>query len=455
MSKSLLDTLPTEILCIVAEYLSTEDLKNLSLANSVLRTIIASRLFEVLQVDCPLREDHIAGAVLRKYGAHVVELRLNVTFFPNKVVDKRLGSLLRNFFRSSQRYRSCQPASAWARRAVDIPVIHDLLQFKDLPRCKSLTLHTRGDDDFIHFEDDNNSTDAGITYTSNNPENWEDVERKEQRYSWRAALRDMYRDVANLSSAVELKISSFLPRKVSFWRKDEWAGFLGRLKKLTLHPYGANAGAQRNVDMFQGSHELFRNLSSLMLTHATVLEHLEIVAHESGFLGGDSLVLAPNTMPSLRVLHLENVAATSILPNFLQGTHKDLSKIHIVNCVAQIQSSIGEDQPSWGDLWMCIREAVPEPKEIMCILPKMPLTWKEVGFFVGDGYVRNGSEWVEAKSLAARVTKERNSYIWPYAHVRMYGSVRYDDEMNVKKLMAEEDNLEYKAMVEAVESVGG
>lgn len=219
MYESSLETLPTEVLCMVAEHLSTEDLRNLSPVNSAFRIATAPCLFEVLQVNCPLREDHIVGAVLRKYGAHVVKLRLNVVFFPNKVDDKSLGRLPRNHSEYSQWYWSDPPASVWARRAVDIPVIHDLLQFKGLPRCKSLNLHSEGDDDFVecgYWDWDDNSTGTDSIYTFYERESWEEVDRKEQKYSWRAALRDMYCDIAIRSSVKEFKISSFLPRKVSF-----------------------------------------------------------------------------------------------------------------------------------------------------------------------------------------------------------------------------------------------
>jgi hypothetical protein len=459
MSESSLETLPTEVLCMVAEHLSTEDLRNLSLVNSAFRIATAPCLFEVLRVNCPLREDHITEAVLRKYGAHVVELRLNVTFFPNKVDYKRLGRLPRSHSEYSQWYWSDPPASVWARRAVDIPVIHDLIHFKGLARCKSLTLHTEGDDDFVQCGYggwDDNGTGIGSIYTFYEHEDWEEVDRKEYEYSWRAALRDMYRDVATLSTTQELKISSFLPRRVSFWQKDEWADFLGRLRRLTLHPYGGDNGAEWDVNKMPGFNEFFGELSTLMFSHAKELEHLEIVAHESGFLGSDSLVLAPDTMPALRVVHLENMAVTSILPNFLQGIHKYLSRIHIVECVALAKSSTGEDQPSWGNLWTWIREAVPEPKDITCVLSKAPLTEEEeFEYREGDDYVPPESESVEVKRLRVRVAKERDFYVWPYAQVGKYGGVSADEATNLERLESEEDNLEYRLMVEAVERVGG
>jgi hypothetical protein len=443
---------------MVAEHLSTWDLKNLSTANSAFRIAIVPFLFDVLQVNCPLQEDNIAGTVLRKYGAYVVELRLNVTFLPNQMEDKSLGRLPRDCPEYLQRYWSDPPASVWARRAVDIPVIHDLIQFKGLPHCKSLTLHTEGDNDFEQCGytnwDDNRTGTASICPFYEH-ECWEEVDRKEQKYSWRAALRDMYYDVATLSPAKELKISSFLPRKVSLWQKYEWGGFLGRLRKLTLHPYGGDNGTVWDVNKMPGFNEFFGELSSLMFTHAKELEYLKIVAHKSGFLGTDSLVLEPDTMPALRVLHLENMAATSILPNFLQGIHKDLSKIHIVKCVALTESSTGEDQPSWGSLWMWIREAVPEPKEITCVLPQVPLTWEEADYTGGDAYVSPLSEPVEVKRLRARLAKERDFYAWPYAQVGKYGGVSADEATNMERLECEEDNYEYRLMVEAVESVGG
>lgn len=443
---------------MVTEHLSTWDLKNLSTANSAFRIAIVPCLFGVLQVNCPLREDHVAGTVLRKYGAYVVELRLNVTFLPNQMEDKSLDRLPKEYLEYVQQYWSDPPASVWARRTGDIPVIHDLIQFKGLPHCKSLTLHTEGDNDFEqsgHTDWDDSRTGTASVYTFYEHEGWEEVERKEQKYSWRAALRDMYRDIAKLSPTKELKISSFLPRKVSFWQEDGWASFLRRLRKLTLHSYGGNDGAVWDVNKMPGFNQFFGDLSSLMLIHAKELEHLEIVAHESGFLGSNSLVLAPDIMPALRVLRLENMAVTSILPNFLQGIHKDLSNIRIVKCVALSESPSGEDPPSWGDLWMWIREAVPEPKEITCVLPEAPLTWEEADYSYGDVYVAPQWEPMEVQRLRARLAKERGFYVWPYAQVGKYGGVSADEERNLEMLECEEDNYEYRLMVKAVESVGG
>lgn len=155
MSKSSLETVPNEVLCMIAEHLSTEDLKNFSLVNSAVRIATAPCLFKVLQVNCPLREDHNVGPVIRKYGAYVRELRLNVTFFPNKAEDGLRDEPPRAFREYIERHCCNHPDSVWTRRAVDVPIIHDLIQFKGLPGCKSLTLRTKGDLDFkpLGYED--------------------------------------------------------------------------------------------------------------------------------------------------------------------------------------------------------------------------------------------------------------------------------------------------------------
>ncbi|SPJ71067.1 uncharacterized protein FTOL_00795 [Fusarium torulosum] len=160
-------------------------------------------------------------------------------------------------------------------------------------------------------------------------------------------------------------------------------------------------------------------------------------------------------MPSLRVLHLENMAATSILPNFLQGIHKDLRKIRIVKCVALTESSTGEDQPSWGSLWTWIREAVPEPEEITCVLTKAPLTGEEADYTGGDVYIPPEWELVEVKRLRARLAMEEDFYVWPYAQVWKYGGISADEATNLQMLESEGDNLEYRLMLEGVENVGG
>lgn len=267
MSISSVEKLPPEVLFSISDHLDPYDRKNLSLVNSGLRSAIAPCLFKVLRVHCPLVEDHIVPAIVTKYGAHVLELRLDVTFHPNELEEEKSdydpGSEDEDNEEETDTewYWENPPASIWARQEADVPIMHDLIKFQNLPRCKTLTLHTNGEKDFKMKADwDDNELASNHVYFCHDPDSWEELQAKEQKYPWRAALRDMYHDIATLSTVDDLRILNFLPRKTSFWQNDEWVGFLGQLKKLTLHTYGGNYDAGCLVNTLSGFHAFFHEL---------------------------------------------------------------------------------------------------------------------------------------------------------------------------------------------------
>ncbi|KAM0340353.1 hypothetical protein ACHAPU_010489, partial [Fusarium lateritium] len=180
MSDVSLASLSTELLRMFTDQLAVEDLKNLSLVHSTFRIATTSCLFKVLRVNCPLPKDHMLEIVTNKHGAHVLELRLNVTFFPEKYSDTSSDE---EYFKSKW-YWSDPPDSVWAREAADISAIHDLIQFKGLPRCKSLTLHIDDDENFeVNGDWDDNEICCDSIYFFIEPESWERVDEKEQKYT--------------------------------------------------------------------------------------------------------------------------------------------------------------------------------------------------------------------------------------------------------------------------------
>lgn len=85
MSISSLERLPPEVLFSISDHLDPDDRKNLSLVNSDLRSAMTPCLFKVLRINCPLVENDIVPTIVTKYGAYVLELRLDVTFYPNEL----------------------------------------------------------------------------------------------------------------------------------------------------------------------------------------------------------------------------------------------------------------------------------------------------------------------------------------------------------------------------------
>ncbi|GKU07805.1 unnamed protein product [Fusarium langsethiae] len=517
MSRSLLENLPPEVLFSISDQLDLDDRKKLSLVNSGLRSAIAPYLFKVLRVNCPIIEDNIIPTVVNKYGAHVLELRLNVIFCPNEIGEQDEtedeveeegedesnegdagdgdkasdmdvpksgeenddeskhnsqaeagvsekedeGSGESDSESDSNRawYWTNPPTSVWARKEADISVVHDLLRSTALPRCKTLTLYTNGEEDFeVEADWDNNDIGNNSIYFCCEQEDWDEVKIKEKRYPWRAALRDMYHDIATLSAADDLKLLNFLPRKTSFWQKDEWAAYLGRLKRLTLHTYGADNGAGWAANTLPGFRAFFYDLPDTMLAHANSLEYLEIKAHEFGFLGGSSsLFLAPGSLPALRILHVHGMAVTSVLTDFLDEVRGKLSEIHITNCVALDLDTNGAQQPRWAELWKAARQAIKAPAEITCIpIKEQPITEAEDYHYDDEPYIPPDDEEEKIKEFRRRAKEDEDFCLWPWAgEDEKYGTIYADHERNLERLEAEEDNLEFKLLAEEVRRGGG
>ncbi|KAM0430166.1 hypothetical protein ACHAPT_006174 [Fusarium lateritium] len=530
-----LNSLPPELLSIITEQLGQDDRKNLSLVNSTTRAAMVPFLFRALKVTCPLPEDHILQDIVQKFGSHVLNLHLHVSFYPNQmnldqdpveddvdmddneeVEDNAEDEAKEDEDEQNQEkenadegsdneeksangsndgdneepdkgddnpeqdnaegeengpeededgpegpeeneeearwYWENPPESVWARKSVDVAAVKDLIRFKGLPRCSILSLHTMGVENFeVEADwDDNDLCDSGMYFCSY-AEDWDEVKKKEEKYSWRAALRDMWHDVASLSKTRHLEVIDFLPRKSSSWKTSEWSGFLGRLKELTLFPYGSDNGAGWLVNTLPGFNDFFKELSPIMLEHAKYLERLKIVADEAGFLSYDSLKLPPGILPELQVLHLENMAAPAILPPFLEGKPHKLREIHLKDCVAVETNDYDFEMKTWATLWKAIRETGDTPLRITYQHHKSPPLTEEENF-------ADEPDWKPAEDEEEGITRLRKmvaadkDITWPYVNVdTKYGMTSDDDVLNVEHLEMGEDNKEYRALMNEME----
>ncbi|KAJ4117523.1 hypothetical protein NW768_010886 [Fusarium equiseti] len=442
-----LQNLPPEVLLTVANFLNYDDRKNLSAVNANFYCTIAPSLFKRLKINCPLskNETQFLTDIVRKYGTSVVELRFNVTFYPRQKDTE-------NNDEDTPWFWTDPPASAWTREIADVDTVHDLLQFKGLPNCKILAVYTNGHDNFSENDmggeeaewDDNDMAGTGIYFCSD-PEEWDDVVSMEQEYPWRAALRDMYRDIATLSPTQDLKFLNFLPRKVSFWQEQEWSEFLGRLKKLTLHTYGGDNGAGADVTTLEGFQVFFNELSTLLFTHAKELECLKIAALENGFLGVNSLSLDPLTMPKVRELHLRNMAVNTVLIPFLKG--RKFEKLVLEDCVAQKADQDFNPQPTWADLFEQLRKSITTPVEMLIKFSKRaPLTRDEAYRGEEEGYAHSKTEPRRIKRLRQK-TYTGEACIWPYVDLdTKYGFIFPDPDMNAERLGDIHDSFQFELL---------
>lgn len=233
-----LDHLPPEIFVAISDLLPWTDKESLSIVNKTLRNQLVPHLFRHLKVNCPLARENNLQSVIQLHGAYTVSVRVNVEFQPNPPNSGLEGTEV-DPDSTEAWYWDDYPASVWARDSVNISTMQDVIQFKGMPKCTNLSIHTNGEEDFEIDGgwDENDLADTSIYFCSS-PESWEKVKEKEKQYKWRKAWCELWKDVAKYAKTESLELLHFLPIKASCWLDPEWVAFLGRLKSLTIRAYG-------------------------------------------------------------------------------------------------------------------------------------------------------------------------------------------------------------------------
>ncbi|KAF4966742.1 hypothetical protein FSARC_5607 [Fusarium sarcochroum] len=476
-----LTRLPPELLPPIINELSLNDKKHVSLTDSTMREVMAPYLYTTMVIDCPLLESSSLSDVAQKYGAFVKNLHLRVHICPNKKEpdqnegyedsdedDVEEGSGTKdeenNMVQKSQQgeYNSDEeveddtgiiygdfdyetfwktpPASVWARRATDAPIVRDMIQSKGLPHCRTLSVTIDPNKNHKLYNErywDDFSYERGHFCRSS--EVWENVRRHEKVYAWRATMRDMWCDIATLSKAERLVIYDFMPKRITAWLKPEWAGFLGRLKDLTLFMYGKYHEMEFPAYVYYGFTTFLQQLSDDMWIHLSKLERLKIVAHERGFIDDRSLEFPIRSMPALKAIYLENVIAPQVLTDFLRGGCPHLEEIRLKDCVAAAWRL--KNVTTWAELWGAARETGKKPLRII---------WEESDIAPlkadddPDENVRGA--WAQLYKILG---DDEGFRIWPY--VEFNGNGIYMPDNIVEYLKERDDNREYTKLLEEME----
>ncbi|RGP74597.1 hypothetical protein FSPOR_1174 [Fusarium sporotrichioides] len=438
-----LDYLPPEIFLAVTDLLPWTDKESLSIANNKIRNQLVPHLFRHIKIDCPLDRKNNLQSVIQLHGAHILSVRLNVGFQPNPPNSSLEGTKVDSDTAEAW-YWDDYPTSVWAQDSVDIPLIHDVIQFKGMPKCTKLIIHTNGVEDFETDGgwDENDLADMSI-YFCTSPEDWETVKDKEKKYSWRKAWNELWRDVARHAKTESLETLHFLPIKASCWLEPEWAAFLGRLKNLTIRVYDNGAGWAANT--LEGFNAFFNQMPDFLFEHAKGLEHLCIAGHEDGYLGQDALRFESNTMLELKSLRLETMSITESLKEFLSGSTPKLESLHLFNVAAWAMG----DEPTWADFWKAVRGRNPRLKEVVYGSPKSaPLTEGEC---YNDDFDPEEMDPEEVARVRKKVTDDPTLIIWPYVTSDdKYGDVQDWEDLNLESLEKGDDNREYKLLTDEI-----
>ncbi|KAG5659757.1 hypothetical protein KAF25_002316 [Fusarium avenaceum] len=430
MTSPTLNQLPPEIILDISDCLTSVDIKSLSLVDKTIRQHMVPQLFKHVKVHCPLPRDHVLRSVVAKYGTYVSSLSLQVTFYPNPPNLSYDGTKVNATCAKEGWYWNAYPQSVWARNVDDVPAMYDIIQFKGLPNCTSLTVSADGEDDFASPGEwtESRSRDTSF-YLFAEPETYDQVRRAEGKYAWRQAHAEMWRDIARHSQVERLELTNFLPYKASSWLEPEWAEFLGRLKELSVQSYGRVIRDSWLPYVAPGYNAFYREIPTFLFAHAKRLECLQIASHESGFLGANALQFVPHTLPRLRTLRLRDVYITESLEEFLGEHSPSLESLCIDNCVAvgcDAYSPGTPSDPNWGGFWKAVRKGSPVLREFIC----EHIDNRELG---GEGIA----------------DEDDSLFVWPYVDMEdPYDSASDCLEVNEEELALANDNQEYRLLME-------
>ncbi|CEI62342.1 hypothetical protein FVEN_g12038 [Fusarium venenatum] len=445
MPQPALDYLPPEIFLAISDLLPWTDKESLSIVNKKLRNQLVPHLFRHIKIDCPLAKENNLQSVIQLHGAHALSVRLYVKFQPNPPNSTLEGTKV-DPESAQEWYWDDYPPSVWARASDDVPVIHDVIQFKGMPKCSMLSIHTNGEDDFEIDGgwDENDLADLSM-YFCTSPESWETVKDKEKKYNWRRAWNTLWRDVAKHAKTESLELLHFLPIKASCWLDQEWVALLARLKNLTIRAYGQDNGAGWAANTLEGFNSFFNEMPDFLFQHAKNLEHLCIAGHEDGHLGENALRFEPNTMPQLKSLRLETMSTTQSLKEFLRGSTPNLESIHLFNVAAWAEGN----EPTWAEFWKAVRQGNPALREVVYQYSRsVPLTMDE---FMNDDFDPAEMDPEEVAQVRKKVTDDPTLVIWPYVTSNdKYGDVQAWEDTILEALEKGDDNSEYKLLMEEI-----
>ncbi|CAF3660691.1 hypothetical protein FGSG_03765 [Fusarium graminearum PH-1] len=440
-----LDHLPPEIFVAISDLLPWTDKESLSIVNKTLRNQLVPHLFRHLKVNCPLARENNLQSVIQLHGAYTVSVRVNVEFQPNPPNSGLEGTEV-DPDSTEAWYWDDYPASVWARDSVDISTMQDVIQFKGMPKCTNLSIHTNGEEDFEIDGgwDENDLADTSIYFCSS-PESWEKVKEKEKQYKWRKAWCELWKDVAKYAKTESLELLHFLPIKASCWLDPEWVAFLGRLKSLTIRAYGQDNGAGWAVNTLEGFNAFFVEMPDFLFRHAKNLEHLCIAGNEDGHLGEDALRFEPNTMPQLKSLRLETMSITKSLKEFLSGSTPKLESLYLFNVAAWAEGT----EPTWADFWKAVRKGNPALREVVYRYSRIaPLCEFEDMNDDSDSAEMDSDEVAQARK---KLTDDPTLAIWPYVTSNdKYGDVQAWEDVNLESLQKGDDNKEYKLLMDEI-----
>ncbi|KAM0351150.1 hypothetical protein ACHAPU_002934 [Fusarium lateritium] len=423
-----LNVLPIELVTEITKFLPSQDAKNLSCTNKLIREKVARLLFTTLSIACPLGSDKGLIEHVGKYGNIISRLHLHLSLQPN-FKDKPL--------------KGDPIPSIWGTPPSE--TIDKIVHGEILPHVDTFSVKF----DPFQFEPVGpwdgdawwgDSSDLGGIYICQVAEDQDEILHQEQNIIWRAQYTEFFKCIASNRNITKFTISNLLPRDSSAWDTPEWKAFLGRLKDLSLSMFGANNGAGWYANTVDGFSEFVQGLSDKFMQFAGNLDRLTLEANPEGLIGSHlenwsvRLPLSSDNLPKLVSLSLKNIMVGEELLEFLKSHAGTLREFEVHDCMCD------DDNVTWAKLWETMSEentALLRVKVGQSETPPLLYT-----------YGGKSNPPKEVEDVWQKLAEDTSLVVWKYVVVDdKYGDPMDVEDLNLGRFEEGHDQKEYSKLL--------
>ena len=206
-------------------------------------------------------------------------------------------------------------------------------------------------------------------------------------------------------------------------------------------------------------------LDELFFDHLQRITSLTLKATEEGPIGLEgsyhaSLVLRPDHMPHLKIVHLEYMLLSPELRDFIVGHATTLEEVHLRSCLAETDHSMAENGLHWHEFFDAISSARPTKLHIFKVTQDRPASLPESKSSCNkfNSKVQDEDETtLNAQIEQARKTpKTGEKMVWPHVEVdQEYGFFSQDEEENFLSFREGRDQEAFERLMSIVEGNAG
>ncbi|OBT71291.1 hypothetical protein VF21_10626 [Pseudogymnoascus sp. 05NY08] len=287
---------------------------------------------------------------------------------------------------------------------------------------------------------DNNAGGFGGIDLFEEAEDEDLVREEEQKWKWRALMKETWEVLAANDSVRELIIEDFVPKWTSTYCTDEFRQFLSRLESAAFNILGMDNGAGWMTNTQDGYIEFLSGLDAPFFHHMSGLKHLRIKAGDPMGLDGwrcIPLPLKPEDLPVLQSLELENCFVGPELVSFIESHAQVLRSLDVKECFsAGAGGATADNAIYWAKFFDGIYEAKPSLTEFIAGGDDVSLAYY------------NDPDTETVQDIRQKMEASPALKLFGYGHLSdKYGSLHYDIEGNVQQFINGDDQKAYDRLM--------